>query len=67
MYNSKFKQDEDYPTWNPKKIKEIPEIPNWDNSFGDNNLSFNNGSKSCYVNKKILKNKISHVEITQFK
>jgi hypothetical protein len=55
MYNPKFKQDEDYPKWNPKEIKEIPGRPNWTNSFGDNNLSFDDGSKSCYVNEKKFK------------
>ena len=57
MYNAKFKQDEDYPEWNPKKIKNIPERPNWENSFGENELYFANGSKNCYVNEKKFKKK----------
>ena len=55
MYNKKFKQDEAYPKWNPEKIEQVPERPDWVNSFGKNTLSFDDGAKSCYVNEKKFK------------
>jgi len=57
MYNPKFKQDEDYPKWNPKKIENIPERPNWENKFGENKIYFKDGGKPCYVNQTKFKKK----------
>lgn len=55
MYNKEFKQDKDYPKWNPEKTEQVPERPNWENDFGKNKLSFSNGSKNCYINEKKFK------------
>jgi hypothetical protein len=52
MKNNEFKQDKDYPTWNPKDTANIPGTPNWTNTYGKNTLSFGTGSKPCYVNLK---------------
>jgi len=52
-----FKQDRNYPTWNPKNTEDKPATPNWTSSFGDIKISFQEGSKSCYVNKKKFQKK----------
>lgn len=57
MYNAKFEQNKSYPKWNPEKIDEVPERPDWENNFENNKLSFADGSKNCYVNEKKFKKK----------
>lgn len=47
-----FNQTEPYPTWNPSVTSCVPDIPNWTRSFGENDVSFEEGGKSCYVNLK---------------
>ena len=52
----KFERNKDYPTWNPKKVQDVPGIPTWTVKFGDIKITFSKGNKPCYVNQKKLKN-----------
>lgn len=53
----KFEQTAPYPKWNPDMVLNIPSIPEWARSFGENIVSFNKGKKFCYVNEKKKKKK----------
>ena len=52
-----FYRNEKYPTWNPLKVEDKPAIPIWKTTFGDIHISFEEGYKTCYVNKKKYKKK----------
>ena len=50
-----FTREKAYPKWNPEVKDNVPGIPTWKITFGDIEISFQQGDKPCYVNQKKFK------------
>ena len=47
-----FNRNTEYPIWSSDNIENIPGRPTWEVEFSDYKISFDDGSKICYVNSR---------------